>query len=71
MATPPNNRLIRLNDVLHITGLSRSTLYRKIDEGTFPKQIRIAARCTAWRESDVVAWVEAPLTSPSHQAPSA
>ncbi|WP_159832320.1 AlpA family transcriptional regulator [Novosphingobium sp. TCA1] len=63
MAAPTNDRLIRLNDVLHITGLSRSTLYRKIDEGSFPKQIRIAARCTAWRESDVIAWVGNPMTS--------
>nr|WP_086493269.1 AlpA family transcriptional regulator [Novosphingobium panipatense] len=69
MAAPTNDRLIRLNDVLHITGLSRSTLYRKIDEGTFPKQIRIAARCTAWRESDVIAWVGDPRPSPRPHEP--
>ena len=31
--------------------LSRSTLYRKIDDGTFPRQIKINLRCAVWRSS--------------------
>lgn len=54
-------RIIRLKTVLERTGLSRSTLYRKIDQGTFPKQIRIAARCAGWRESAVNAWLSNPM----------
>lgn len=53
-------RIIRLKAVLERTGLSRSTLYRKINGGTFPKQIRIAARCAGWRESAVEAWLRNP-----------
>ena len=54
-------RIIRLKTVLERTGLSRSTLYRKIDGGTFPRQIRIAARCAGWRESAVEAWLRNPM----------
>ncbi len=52
---------LRLPAVLRRTGLSRSTLYRKIDEGTFPKQIHIASRCAAWRESAIEEWMMNPL----------
>ena len=37
--TANNERIIRLKTVLARTGLSRSTLYRKIADGTFPRQI--------------------------------
>jgi len=36
------DRIIRMNTVRDRTGLSRSTTYRKIAEGTFPPQIRIS-----------------------------
>src|SRR3546814_8804015 len=44
MTTETSDRIIRIKTVLKCTGLSRSTLYRKIDEGKFPKQVRIATR---------------------------
>lgn len=59
--TNNSNRFLRLNAVLDKTGLSRSTLYRKIEEGTFPKQITIGARCVAWLESDVDEWMRSPM----------
>src|SRR3546814_17420817 len=55
------DRILRLNTVLDRTGLSRSTLYRKVQAGTFPKQIRIAERCAGWRESAVNAWMRNPF----------
>lgn len=54
-------RIIRLRSVLDRTGLSRSTLYRKIQEGTFPRQIRIGIRCAGWRESAVNEWLKNPM----------
>lgn len=54
------DRILRLRTVLDRTGLSRSTLYRKIDEGTFPAQIHIAARCVGWRESAILEWLDQP-----------
>lgn len=55
------DRIIRINAVLKRTGLSRSTLYRKIQDGTFPKQVSIAARCAGWRESAVNEWLKNPM----------
>lgn len=55
------DRILRLQAVLDRTGLTRSTLYRKISEGTFPKQIRIGARCAGWRESVINEWIDRPM----------
>jgi prophage regulatory protein len=60
IASARPDRILRLTAVLDRTGLSRSTLYRKIEEGTFPSQVRIAARCVGWRESAVMAWLDKP-----------
>lgn len=56
----PPDRIIRLNTVLFRTGLSRSTIYRKIAEGTFPAQLRISVHGAGWRESDINRWIVDP-----------
>jgi prophage regulatory protein len=61
MSANSPGRILRLKNVLERTGLSRSTLYRKMQLGTFPKQLRISARCAGWRESDVDAWLKNPV----------
>ncbi len=61
MTSNAPNRILRLNTVLERTGLSRATLYRKIQSGTFPRQIRIAQRCTGWRESSINEWMRDPI----------
>jgi len=62
MTSQPFERYLRLNDVLDRTGLSRATLYRKIQAGTFPAQYRLAVRCCGWRESEVNIWLRNPVT---------
>lgn len=59
--TQESDRIIRLPAVIERTGLSRSTLYRKIQEGSFPRQIRLAVRCAGWRESAVNEWMRNPM----------
>lgn len=54
------DRIIRLQTVLARTGLSRSTLYRKIAEGTFPAQVRISVHGAGWHESAVNRWIANP-----------
>jgi prophage regulatory protein len=54
-------RIIRLKTVLARTGLSRSTIYRKIAEGTFPPQVRISVNGTGWHESDISRWIADPV----------
>ena len=55
------DRILRIDAVLDRTGLSRSTLYRKIQGGSFPGQVRIAERCTGWRESAIKDWLRNPM----------
>ncbi|OAN71285.1 DNA-binding protein [Jannaschia sp. EhC01] len=54
------DRILRLTTVLDRTGLSRSTIYRKITEGTFPAQLRISVHSAGWRESEINEWVADP-----------
>ena len=61
MDLPPPDRILRINAVLERTGLTRSTLYRKIERGAFPKQIKLSERCAGWRESAVNAWLRNPM----------
>lgn len=61
MGAQPPDRILRLNTVLDRTGLTRSTLYRKVANGTFPRQIKISERCAGWRESAIEAWLRNPI----------
>lgn len=56
-AAEPPGRFLRMPAVLARTGFSRSTLYRKLANGTFPKQIQISERCVAWSDADITAWL--------------
>lgn len=55
------DRILRIGTVLQLTGLSRSTLYRKVQRGEFPKQIKLSERCAGWRQSSVHAWMRNPM----------
>lgn len=57
---PDPDRIIRLKTVLDRTGLSRSTVYRKIAEGTFPSQLRISVNGAGWSEAEINRWVANP-----------
>lgn len=54
------DRIIRLKTVLARTGLSRSTMYRKISEGTFPSQVKMSISGTGWRKSAINRWIDDP-----------
>jgi prophage regulatory protein len=55
--TETPDRILRLKTVLERTGLSRSTMYRKMQNGSFPKNVRISTRYAGWRESAVNEWM--------------
>ena len=55
------DRIIRIREVQHRTGLHRSAIYRKIAEGTFPRQIQLGRNSSGWYESDVGEWVANPM----------
>lgn len=52
-----NQKLLRLPEVKALTGLSKNTIYTRISEGTFPKQISLGPRLVVWVESDIQKWI--------------
>lgn len=50
--------LIRVPEVLRRVGFSRTTMYELIKEGRFPDKVIIGARCVAFVESEIDAWIE-------------
>ena len=45
--------ILRRKQVEERTGLSRSTIYLRVKEGTFPKQVRLGPRTVGWVESEI------------------
>lgn len=59
---PEPDKILRMRTVLQRTGLSRSTIYRKMHGGTFPNQVRISEHCCGWRESAIDRWIADPAS---------
>lgn len=51
-------KLIRLKEVIKLTGLSRSSVYKYVSENGFPAQVPLGGRAVAWVESEVLDWVK-------------
>lgn len=51
------HRLLRLNEVKQRTGLSKSSIYNQIADGTFPEPVPIGARAVAWVEDEIQEWI--------------
>ena len=62
MATHEPHRFIRIKEVLSITSLSQSELYRRIKTGTFPAQVKLAPGHSVWVQSEVDSWVAERIT---------
>ncbi len=54
----PNDRFLRLPEVMHQTGFSRSSIYRLVELGEFPAPRKIGARAVAWLESTITGWIQ-------------
>ena len=50
-------RFLRLPEVLARPGLSRSTIYVRLDQGRFPRSVSLGARAVGWIESEVDEWI--------------
>ena len=50
-------RVLRLPDVLARVSLSKSTLWRLINDGEFPEPIKLGPRATGWIEEEVHEWI--------------
>ena len=66
--TKPKHRFIRLNEVMGRTGYGRTSIYRKMEDGSFPRSVKLGgppkdpeafdSRAVAWIEDDVDQWIE-------------
>ncbi|WP_299998836.1 AlpA family transcriptional regulator [uncultured Cedecea sp.] len=52
-----HERFLRLPEVLHLCGLSRSSVYDLISREAFPKQISLGGKNVAWAQSEITAWM--------------
>jgi prophage regulatory protein len=50
--------ILRLPDVKRSTGLSRSTIYLRITQGTFPKPVSLDGRAVDWLEAKIQEWLQ-------------
>lgn len=51
-------KILKRPEVENITGLSRSTIYLKMDKGEFPKQVKLSERSVGWIEFEVQEWIK-------------
>lgn len=51
-------RFERLREVIGRTGLSRSSIYRRATEGTFPKPVQLGPNTVAWVGAEVDQWMD-------------
>jgi prophage regulatory protein len=50
--------ILRLPAVKQSTGLSRSTIYLRVAEGTFPRPVSLGGRSVGWVESEIQEWLQ-------------
>ncbi len=50
--------ILRLPEVKKSTGLSRSTIYLRMAEGRFPKQVDLGGRAVGWLEAEIQEWLQ-------------
>ena len=50
--------IVRMPEVLQLTGLSKATIYRMMKAGTFPKQYRLSERAVGWKQADLWEWAD-------------
>ena len=57
-----NDYFLRLPQVLNLIGVSKSTLYRLINKGLFPEQIKLCTRIVVWNGTEVQDWLSVTAT---------
>ncbi|MES2488622.1 MAG: AlpA family transcriptional regulator [Pseudomonadota bacterium] len=55
--------ILRLPAVKAATGLCRSTIYKRISQGTFPAPVSLGGSSVGWAASDIEAWIQSKLSA--------
>lgn len=58
VSSPAQERFMRLPEVIHVSGLSRSTIYDLISRDAFPAQVSLGGKNVAWLASEVSVWMK-------------
>lgn len=54
-------KMLRLKSVIEITGLSRSSIYDGVKNGTFPKQVQLSTRAVGWTSDSIESWLDSKI----------
>jgi prophage regulatory protein len=54
-------KILRLKQVIEMTGTSKTTIYRWINDGVFPRPINLSAKSVAWLECDINEWIQSKI----------
>lgn len=49
--------LLRMGEVIQRTGMSRATVYRRINAGEFPRQRQISPNVVGWLDHEITEWI--------------
>ena len=55
---PDHDRIVRLDELTALTGLSPSSIWRYESKGEFPRRLKLGLRAVGWRASQIEAWIE-------------
>jgi len=61
-----SHTILRLPAVRQKTGYSRSTVYRRINQGLFPRPVSLGGRCVGWPEAEIAEVIDAHIASKSN-----
>jgi prophage regulatory protein len=50
--------LVRLSEVCKLVSLSRSSIYSRVADGSFPPPVKLSDHCVRWRREDLEAWIQ-------------
>ncbi|MGY8873101.1 MAG: helix-turn-helix transcriptional regulator [Pseudomonadales bacterium] len=53
-----DSRILRRTEVEKLTGLSRSTIYKRMSDGVLPRPIKLGGRAVGWYEKSILNWIQ-------------
>ena len=56
-------RLISIHKVCDIAGLSKTEIYKRMSNNSFPKSVQLSSKCVRWAETEIYDWIRQQLES--------
>jgi prophage regulatory protein len=61
-------RLIKLPEVVRLTGVPKSSVYWRVARGEFPRPLKIGERASAWNSDEIEAWIAGKVAAANARA---